>query len=84
MQMKNIKSKEFSISFINANKLKKKLLEIEKIYGPNQKILLNNELTKKHERRFHGTVSELMEKIDEPNYKPIGEVSYLLYPETQA
>jgi 16S rRNA C1402 (ribose-2'-O) methylase RsmI len=50
--MQNLKMKEFSIHFINANKLKARLLQLEKTFGGNQRIILNNELTKKYERRF--------------------------------
>lgn len=51
-EMQNLKMKEFSIHFINANKLKARLLQLEKTFGGEQRIILNNELTKKYERRF--------------------------------
>ena len=64
--MQNIKMKEFSIHFINANKLKARLLQLEKTFGGEQRIILNNELTKKYERRFEGTIAELIDKMDQP------------------
>lgn len=51
---------EFSINFINAKKLKKRLLFLEQAFTPNHKILLANELTKKYERRFNGSISDLI------------------------
>ena len=51
-EVRDQKMKEFSIHFINANKLKGRLLELEKTFGGNQRIIVNNQLTKKFERRF--------------------------------
>ena len=58
--MQQTKMKEFSIHYINANKLKGRLLELEKAFGSHIRVILNNELTKKYERRFEGTISELI------------------------
>lgn len=41
-EMQNIKMKEFSIHFINANKLKSRMLELERAFGGNQRIILSN------------------------------------------
>jgi hypothetical protein len=38
---------EFSINFINAKKLKKRLLFLENAFSSSHKVLLANELTKK-------------------------------------
>lgn len=35
------------------------MIELEKNYGADQKILLANELTKLYERRYHGSLGEL-------------------------
>ena len=80
IELHNIKMKQFSINFINANKLKARLLDLQKKFGGDHKILLNNQLTKKYERRFQGSISQLLNKIDQADFKPVGEVSYLLYP----
>ena len=77
--MQNQKMKEFSIHFINANKLKGRLLELERTFGGEQRIIVNNELTKKYERRFEGTIAELIARMDDPHFKAVGEISYLLY-----
>ena len=36
-----------------------KVIELEKNYGADQKIVLANELTKLYERRYHGSLGEL-------------------------
>lgn len=52
------------------------------MFSSTHRVLLANELTKKYERRFSGSISELIEKIgNDPEFEPIGEVSYLVYPE---
>ena len=51
---------EFSINFINAKKLKKRLLHLEQVFSGEHKILLANELTKKFERRYNGTIAGLI------------------------
>jgi 16S rRNA (cytidine1402-2'-O)-methyltransferase len=82
-EMQHQKMKEFSIHYINANKLKGRLLELEQAFGGQQRIILNNELTKKYERRFEGSIAELLDKMDQPEFRPVGEISYLLYPHPQ-
>lgn len=54
--MNKIKNDEFSINFINAKKLKKKALQLDRVYGTNHNILIANELTKKYERKFNGSI----------------------------
>jgi 16S rRNA C1402 (ribose-2'-O) methylase RsmI len=55
-----VKMEEFSINFINAKKLKKRLLFLEQAFSGEHRILLANELTKKYERRYNGTIAGLI------------------------
>lgn len=67
---------------MNSKKLKNKVIELEKNYGSDQKVILANELTKMYERRYHGSLGELnnlMSKEDN-EFEGIGELSYLIYP----
>jgi 16S rRNA C1402 (ribose-2'-O) methylase RsmI len=69
LELRNIKMQEFSINFINAKKLKKRLLHLEQAFSGGHKILLANELTKKYERRYYGTIAGLIEKMgNEPDF----------------
>jgi 16S rRNA C1402 (ribose-2'-O) methylase RsmI len=61
--------REFSINFINAQKLKKRLLMLEKAFSEKHNILLANELTKKYERRYNGNIAQLINKMnDDPEF----------------
>lgn len=59
VEIEEAKKKQFSIHFINSKKLRNKVIELEKNYGSDQKILLANELTKLYERKYHGTLGQL-------------------------
>jgi 16S rRNA C1402 (ribose-2'-O) methylase RsmI len=55
------------------------------VFSGQHRILLANELTKKYERRYNGTIGGLIEKLsNNDDFEPVGEVSYLVYPDNPA
>jgi 16S rRNA C1402 (ribose-2'-O) methylase RsmI len=67
VEIEEAKKKEFSIHFLNSKKLRKKVIELEKNYGSEQKIFLANELTKLYERKYHGNLGELNNLMSKEN-----------------
>lgn len=61
--LQEAKQKDFSIHFINSKKMKKAAYELVKIYGQDHKIIIANQMTKKFEKKFHGSLKQLLEHI---------------------
>lgn len=75
----------FAIYFENVKRLPKTLAYIERLYGPDAKLYIAGEISKRYERRYHGRVDELRNYLGlpadaAPKEKLAGEVSFLIYP----